>query len=215
MINNPSNFTPDALEAAKKVLELRESGDGNYQEPVKPISVAQNKKPSKILSKLNTSLKSVAIYQIISSLFALQYLVGLKFFGLLNFIFFILFLLTYSSGLIGGIMLLKRKEYGFNISLLFNAIQVLRIAFGGFSFFSMGIFGLYIDISFTSGIHFNFFLDIGSKMAFLFYDTEPFSIGINFVAILAMIIIIKAKDIFEETGLFSDDLLNNNIQLSE
>lgn len=215
MVENPSGFNPVAINAAKEVLERRKSGDEEFQEPIKPVYVEPDIEPSKLFSKLNTSLKSVAIYQILSSLYAFQYLVGFNLSSLFNVIFLLMFLFTYVAGLAGGIMLLKKKRIGFTISILFNAIQTLSITLGGFSFFSMGLFGVYFEISFISGVHFQFLLELGSRMAFLFYDTEPFAIGINLVAVFAMIIIMKAKDTFEETGLFSDELLNSNIQFSE
>lgn len=208
VINHPESYRPDAIETAKYILEERRNGNSDFAEP--EILPPDESKPP-LISRLNTSVKSVAVYQIISGLLASQYILSLQFNNLLNITFSISFLFIYASALIGGILLFKKNKKGFLLSKIFNAAQSATMAVSGFYYYSIGLFSFIVSLRLHSGIHFGFNFDFSPKMSFLFYDTSEFFFGLNIVAVVALYILIKAEDQLEEKGNFDDEFFTSNL----
>ena len=214
MIENPEGFQAEAVESAKYVINQRNKGDEDFQEKI-PKYLVQEEKESGFLSKLNTSVKSIAIYQIISSLLILPSLVSLNYSTVLFAAISISFLVIYLLGIIGGVLLLKKKEKGFFLSKLFNAFQTILITLGGISYTCVGLITLYLQVKFIEGFHFSFGFYLGSNASLYFHDSNEFMMGINFVSLFDLILLIKAHDSLEESDSFDDHLLNKNLNSPE
>lgn len=210
MLVNTSHFDTKAIEAAEYILRMRMDMHEDFQ--VSVIAPAPPKKhPLRFLRKVNTSIKSVAIYQLVTGLLSLQAFIALSFESFLTGFVGTLFILTNLIALAAGILLFNKKEIGFNLSIIYFVLTGLVAGAGGLYYYSVGLFSLFIVIELTNGIQFRFLFDTLPTTAIYMPENKPLAVGVNFVSILALYILTRGKDRLREEGVFTNNIFTDNL----
>jgi len=141
---------------------------------------------------MNKSLKrAVLLLQIIGGLVGIA-IIGRAFLteevSLITAIFHIAFISLFLFGVIAGLVLIKKERLGLLLSVIFQAIQIPiisgpTISYALFSGASLNLF------RHTTGWGFNFLF--GSRYYFYINSGEPWLVGINFVALVFFILLIR------------------------
>ncbi len=206
MLQDPSGFQPAAIESAKYVLEKREKGVEEFQEKKKLFVPKEDSESRGLLSRLNTSLMSIAVYQLLTGLFIFVLLSHFTFRNFFVSTIEIIFFLIYLANLFAAILLFNKKVLGIRISIVLQLIHAIHVSFFGLEIFATSLLYFDVIIEFI-GLGVNF--GIGN-MSYLFTlsATENF-ISINLVSVFALTILFNSLERVKEEK-FDDELLKEN-----
>lgn len=211
MIASTSGFQPKAIEAAKFILEQREKGVSEYILQEAPSTYhSETKEQVSIFSKLNTSVKSIAIYQMVTGVLSLTAISSLGSPSVFENLLVSYFLIVNLLGFVGGLFLYKKNSKGFTISIIYHTTLGIVFGAGGLSYLAGGLFSFFLILTFESGFNFQFLFNFAPSISISFHDVKTIILGANFVSILALIVLFKAKDRFQKESIFDDELLNIN-----
>ncbi len=191
ILENPDQFTLQEVRVAKEILyqkydstfgaENFETKDSTkipssfYETPIKP----------------RYSLRAIALYQLLTSIFAIpQFFSVSAELTLLQTAILFFFILLYSATLISAILIYTKKQIGLLIGLVVNIIQAIQIHAAGLIFYATGFTYIYLSIGgyigFSVGITPSSLIVVGAV-------TVPAYIGVNIISIIATALLYKAS----------------------
>lgn len=208
MLDQPSNFKAEAIQAARHILEKRKAGDKAFEEPA-PVAPPRPKKKSLLLSKLNTSVKSIAVYQILTGICSVPILLSYPYNSPAVIAICIIFLIIGLFDILAGILLFLKKEQAISISLTLQFIHLVFLSANGFIINNSGFLYLY----FIVGSPYGFGTKIGiiPDMTFLFETGSALGLGVNIVALLAIAVLFRCREIIQKEGAFTEQVLEKNL----
>lgn len=189
-------YQKDAVNAA---IEVAESRNLNFEEIRKEIvdervnvEIHQNElNEERKLKIIKLTPKTIGIYQIVGGMFLILSSLFISPFQLKTITLIFLALLA-SFSIIAGYLLLKEKKNGILLSVINQALQIIK-----FQIFSYGFkyyTPLYLGLVITDELSFG--LDIQPGMSFILGPSEPeysMFFGINLIAIFAIYYVYKYK----------------------
>lgn len=213
VLGNSDQFRPLAVEAAREVLQERkdqvQESDFEEPEPEKSDSIRVVIPKDAVvpeIEKINPrySLRAIATYQILGSLFILPSIFGLYpqvMDNIRNLVILVFFTLLYLAGIFSAYLIFKKRYEGLMAALVFNLFQSFYIQIGTVTFFSTGIFS--VIYYFPAGLNFSianpsFLLNLGSEGGFI--------LGFNLIACTAFSFLMSAIIAFDDRGEFPEHL---------
>lgn len=204
VLNNSGQFRPQAVEAARNVLKQRKR---NMPEvPVEKKAEPSDEETTEIPEKINPrfSLRAIATYQVLGSLFILPSIFGLYpqvMSNLRNLVILVFFTILYLTGIASAYLIFKKRYLGLMAALVFNLFQSFYLHIGTLTFFSTGIFS--VIYYFPASLNFSianpsFLLSFGSEGGFV--------LGFNLIACTAFSFLMSAIIAFDDSGEFPEHL---------